>query len=65
MAAAVPKLKTGEPKLDAFAQQVKQNIDWLTGQQKNAPVLPVLPASATLTEVINAYNLVRERLNGA
>lgn len=62
MSAAVPVLASGNEKLDAFAQAVKQNMDWLTGQQKNSPPLKPLAATATLAEVIEQVNQLQKRL---
>lgn len=62
MSAAVPVLASGNEKLDAFAQAVKQNMDWLTGQQKNSPPLKQLQATATLAEVIEQVNQLQKRL---
>ena len=61
--AAVPTLRSGNPQTDAFAQAVKQNMDWLTGQQANTPPLKVLPPTATLAEVIEQVNQLRKRLD--
>lgn len=60
--AAVPFLKSGHSGTDAFAQAVKQNLDWMTGQQKNAPPLKALAATATLAEVIEQVNQLRKRM---
>ncbi|MEO8021064.1 hypothetical protein [Polaromonas sp.] len=62
--AAVPDLRSGSPQVDAWGQAVKQNMDWMTGQQKNAPVLKELPATATLQEVIAQQNKILQRLLG-
>ncbi len=60
--ASVPVLVTQDRNLDAFAQAVKQNMDWLTGQQKNSPPLKQLQATATLAEVIEQVNQLQKRL---
>jgi len=60
--ASVPVLVTQDRNLDAFAQAVKQNMDWLTGQQKNSPPLKPLAATATLAEVIEQVNQLQKRL---
>lgn len=61
--AAVPMLRSGHAPTDAFAQAVKQNMDWLTGQQKNSPPLFELPSTATLSDVIVQVNQVIKRLS--
>lgn len=63
--AAVPELRTGVPQTDAWAQSVKQNVDWLTGQQRNAPTLKKLPPTATIEEVIEQVNAIIGRLSGS
>ena len=64
MAAAIPGTKFGKPDQDRFAQQVKANVDWITGQHKNAPVLVELPSTAVLADLITEHNKVVRRLNG-
>lgn len=61
-AAAVPQVQSGLPAVDRFAEVVKQNLDWMTGQHVNAPKLKTLPSTATLAEVIEQVNAQRERL---
>ena len=61
--ASIPALKSGNMQTDAFAQAVKQNLDWLTGQQKNAPPLKELSSTATLEQVIEQVNQLRKRLS--
>lgn len=63
MSAAVPDLRSGTPQMDVWGQAVKQNLDWLTGQQKNSPPLKVLPTTATLADVIEQVNQLRKRLS--
>lgn len=60
---SIPALKSGNLQTDAFAQAVKQNMDWLTGQQRNAPPLFALPSTATLSDVIVQVNQVIKRLS--
>lgn len=61
--ASVPVLVTQDRNLDAFAQAVKQNMDWLTGQHRNAPQPKKLPPSATLPELIEQYNKMVDRMS--
>lgn len=63
MKAAVPDLRSGTQQVDAWAQAVKQNIDWMTGQQKNAAPLQVLTSTATLSQVIEQVNQLQKRLS--
>lgn len=58
---AIPDLKTGDRKIDLFGDAVKQNLDALTGQQKNSTPLQQLPTTATLPEVIAALNVLIAR----
>ena len=60
---SVPALATGNSAIDQFASAVKANIDDVTGQHKNSQVLMKLQLTATLTDVITAYNKVVDRLN--
>lgn len=59
--AAVPRFQENQ---QAFTDAVKQNLDNLTGQHKNTPVLKELATTATLAETIAAVNLIVRRLNG-
>lgn len=61
-AAAIPTVNSGNRAVDKFAAVMKQNMDWLTGQQANAPVLKELPETATLAEVIAQQNQIVRRL---
>lgn len=60
---ALPALRSGNAQTDAFAQAVKQNLDWLTGQQRNAPPLVSLPSTASLADVIAQVNQLINRLS--
>ncbi len=62
--AAIPELRTGNVELDRFAETVKQNMDDITGQNKNVAVLKPLPATATLFDLITEHNKVVTRLQG-
>lgn len=59
---AVPVLQTGQSQVDEFAQSAKENIDWITGQHANAPKVKELPSTATLADLIAAYNKLVGRL---
>lgn len=45
-----------------FVDGVKANLDRITGQEKNKKNLTTLPETATLSDVINAVNIIIERL---
>lgn len=62
--AAVPAVSTGQAQLDQFAAAVKQNMDQMTGQQKNAVKLTALKPTATLADVITLTNALLNRLQG-
>lgn len=64
MKAAIPVVMSGTPDLDRFAEAVKQNVDGITGQQKNAKKLLPLPSTATLPEAIAQLNAILDRLQG-
>ena len=59
----IPTLATGNSAIDQFAAAVKANLDDVTGQHKNSKILVRLPNTATLTDLITAYNNVVDRLN--
>jgi hypothetical protein len=61
MSTAIPTLKTGDRQLDLFGEAVKQNLDALTGQQRNSKPLQPLASTATLADVIAAVNVLIER----
>ena len=49
---------------DMVADAVKQNIDRMTGQQRNAVQLKPLPATATLSACITRLNALLARIQG-
>ena len=61
--AAIPTLGTGNADVDRFAAAVKQNIDVMTGQQKNVKKLVPLGSAATTAEIIQQLNDLLERLS--
>lgn len=63
MKAAIPVVTTGQQNLDRFCEAVKQNMDAITGQHKNAPVLTELTSTATLADVIEQLNLLHKRID--
>ena len=62
MKQAIPTLNTGDANLDRFAESVKQNLDSITGQQKNATRLQPLASTATTAEQIARLNALLERI---
>lgn len=62
MKAAVPAVVTGRRDLDTALAALKQNMDALTGQARNATPLTPLADSASLAEVIAQLNKVVTRL---
>lgn len=62
--AAIPVLRSGLVEVDRFAEVIKQNMDWLTGQQKNSPSVKALASTATLSEVIAEVNKIIRRIDG-
>jgi hypothetical protein len=64
MKASIPILNTGNAQIDGFAEAVKQNLDSMTGQQKNAAKLLPLPSTATTAEIITRLNALLTRIQG-
>lgn len=62
MKAALPTVTSGNAQVDAFCGAVKQNMDQITGQQKNVPVLVPLESTATLAETITQLNAILARM---
>lgn len=61
---AIPLVSSGDAKVNQFAATVKQTLDTMTGQHKSLPPLPRLATTATLADLIAAYNLLLERVQG-
>jgi len=61
---AIPPVNSGIPDIDRFAEAVKQNVDSITGQQKNSVKLLPLSATATTAEQIARLNALLERIQG-
>ena len=49
---------------DPTAQALTQNVRRMTGQLRNEPPLQPLPSTATLAELIAAYNALLQRMQG-
>lgn len=60
--AALEKLQSADPALNRFAAAVKQNMDQMTGQTRNATRMVPLPSDATLAQVIARLNEIADRL---
>lgn len=61
---AIPPVNSGNAVIDRFAEAVKQNVDSITGQQKNAAKLKPLAATATTAEQIERLNALLDRIQG-
>ncbi|WP_294767259.1 hypothetical protein [uncultured Rhodoferax sp.] len=61
---AIPAPATGMPEVDRVLGALKQNVDSITGQEKNATKLKPLPPTATTAEQIARLNALLERLQG-
>jgi hypothetical protein len=59
---AIPAVLTGKPDVDRALSSMKQNLDEITGQSRNATRFEPLPATATLADVIERLNAVVARL---
>lgn len=62
MKAALENLRTADPALNRFAAAVKQNLDKMTGQTRNARPMEKLPLDAPLADVIRLLNEIVDRL---
>ena len=59
---AIPAVRTGQVELDRALSAVKQSLDAITGQARNAPKLAPLPDTATLAVTIKRMNALLDRL---
>jgi hypothetical protein len=59
---AIPAVRTGQVELDRTLSAVKQSLDAITGQARNAKRMEPLPDSATLAQVVARVNQLVERL---
>ena len=62
MKPGIPAVRTGQADLDQALSAVKQTLDAITGQARNALPLSPLPANATLAQVVAQMNQLLERL---
>lgn len=60
--AAIPVVRTQKADLDLAMSAIKQNLDAITGQSRNAQKFSPLPATATLADVIERLNVIVARL---
>lgn len=63
MKPAIPETRTGRQE-DRFFEVVKQTLDSITGQQKNATKLQPLASTATTDEIITQLNAILTRIQG-
>lgn len=61
---AIPAVTTGMAELDRCLEAVKQNMDSITGQEKNATKLKPLDSTATAAEQVERLNALLERIQG-
>jgi hypothetical protein len=62
---AIPVVRSGNASVDDFAASVKESLDVMTGQSKQFPKLNPLGATATLADVIAAYNALLAKVQGS
>jgi hypothetical protein len=62
MKAAIPTVRTGDPALDRALDAMKQNLDALSGQARNATRLQPLSGTATQAQIIEQLNAILARL---
>jgi hypothetical protein len=60
----IPVLGSADAALNHFARTVKQSLDTQTGQAPQSKPLSELAPTASLAEVIAAYNRLLERVQG-
>lgn len=60
--AAIPVVNTGNPEVDQAHAAIKQNMDQMTGQQKNVVKLVPLASTASTADIINRLNALLDRL---
>lgn len=63
MKPAIPETRTGRQE-DRFFEAVKQTLDSITGQQRNAVKLKPLTSTATSAEIIAQLNAILDRIQG-
>jgi len=59
---AIPAVHTGQVELDRALSAMKQSLDAITGQARNAAKLTPLPTTATLADTITRANALLDRL---
>ena len=64
MKAAIPTVRTGNQDLDRFCESVKENMDGITGQQKNTQKLEPLESTASSAQIIAQLNAILVRIQG-
>lgn len=60
--AAIPAINSGRADLDRVLSALKQNMDAITGQARNAQRLDPLPSTASNAEIIARLNEILARL---
>lgn len=59
---AIPSSRTGKTDVDQALSSIKQTLDDITGQARNATELHPLASTATLPEVITQLNAILARI---
>jgi hypothetical protein len=59
---AIPDVRTGQVELDRALSAVKQSLDAITGQARNAAKLTPLLPTATLADTVIRLNALLDRL---
>jgi hypothetical protein len=59
---AIPSVHTGDQLLDLALSAMKQNLDQITGQARNAVRLVPLASTASSAQIIERLNAITERL---
>jgi hypothetical protein len=59
---AIPNTRTGDARTDLALAAMKQTLDQITGQARNAVRLDPLPSTATTADIIDRLNAITERL---
>lgn len=59
---AIPSVHTGNQRLDLALSAIKQNIDQITGQSRNAERLSPLASTASTAQIVERLNTITERL---
>jgi hypothetical protein len=59
---AIPSIRTPDPAMNRVLEALKQNVDSITGQARNAEKLQLLPETASMADVIAKVNAIIDRI---